>query len=69
MNLNHCKGSTITRLHEYTFANNNLYLVSEAHDFKLLSEQIPRLQQLNEENIFVVLALVNDLVKVNKNWY
>ena len=68
INLNNVSGSSITKLLEYIIVNDNLYLISEAHDISLV-EFLPKLIHSNQENENVSIQVVHDLLKILKNVY
>ena len=68
ININNMSGSSAIKLLEYIIVNDNLYLISEAHDISLV-EFLPKLVHLNQENEFISIQVVNDLLKILKNVY
>jgi hypothetical protein len=67
INLNNV-GSSAIKLLEYMIVNDNLYLVSESHDISLL-EFLPKLVSQSQENEFISIQVVHDLLKILKNLY
>jgi hypothetical protein len=68
INLNNCRGAVSVQLLEYFFAQNNLYLISEGYEISLV-EYLPDLIRQNQENEFVSILLIHDLLKIIKNLY
>ncbi len=61
-NFNHC-GSAVTRLVEFVSSDKSLNLISEVHEGQL-TEMIPYLKAMNDQNNLVSVLLANDLLKI-----
>ena len=68
MNMNNCTNCTVFRLLESLIYQNNLYLISEAHDISL-AEHMSYLVKSNCKNGMIPILLVNDLLQILKSIY
>ena len=58
----------MSKLLDYVTKSNNLYIVSDSHDCNLI-DILPLLLKANNDNEFVSILIVYDLLKIIKNLY
>ena len=58
----------MSKLLDYVTKSNNLYIVSESYDCNLI-DIFPLLLKSNNDNEFVSILIIYDLLKIIKNLY